>query len=115
MRSVPPAVESVSKLELLLDQIETLTTKTRRHKKTLQKAPKYLSFSVFVSLWFSLPPFLIDRTSFTQSVAGGEWPIFVGMGMTDGAKSLGRGPLVSCEPTRQHSHLAATPRLVPDD
>jgi hypothetical protein len=35
--------------------------------------------SVFVSLWFSLPPFLIDRTSFLHSLGSG-WvrvlPIF---------------------------------------
>jgi hypothetical protein len=48
---------------------------------------KCLSFSVFVSLWFCLRSFLIDRTSFyTVSVAGGD------------AKTL-RSSFSECEPT----------------
>src|SRR4030095_4967372 len=45
---------------------------TKAQEDSLKRTAKCLSFSVFVSFWFSLLPFLIDRTSFyTVSVAGG--------------------------------------------
>jgi len=69
-------------IELPLDQTkEKLTTKTRRRKEKLfKRTAQCLLFSVFVSLWFSLPPYLIDRTSFY----GG-----LGSGMRDAIQALG--------------------------
>src|SRR4029453_11704003 len=73
MRSIPPRGRECVKTRITAGPDRNLNHEdTKAQEDSLKRAAKCLSFSVFVSLWFSLPPFVIDRRSFyTVAIAGG--------------------------------------------
>src|SRR4030095_6760510 len=73
MRSIPPRGRECVKTRITAGPDRNLNHEdTKAQEDSLKRAAQCLSFSVFVSLWFSLPQFLIDRTScYTVSVGRG--------------------------------------------